>query len=76
MFLVQSPVLFRKSWGARAGLSGAGSGRRSGRFPMKYLLRASGRDANVEAAQHALLQQASYNRAARRGEYSAAMEGT
>jgi fructose-bisphosphate aldolase class I len=36
----------------------------------------SGRDANVQAAQQALLHRARCNRAARRGEYSAAMEGT
>jgi fructose-bisphosphate aldolase class I len=36
----------------------------------------SGRDANVKAAQQALLQRARCNRAARRGEYSAAMEVT
>jgi fructose-bisphosphate aldolase class I len=36
----------------------------------------SGRDANVQAAQRALLHRARCNRAARRGEYSAAMEGT
>ena len=36
----------------------------------------SGRDANVEAAQQALLHRARCNRAARRGEYSAAMEAT
>ncbi|MCR4297422.1 MAG: fructose-bisphosphate aldolase class I [Gallionella sp.] len=36
----------------------------------------SGRDANVKTAQHALLQRARCNRAARRGEYSAAMEVT
>lgn len=33
-----------------------------------------GKEANVKAAQHALLQRARCNRAARRGEYSAAME--
>ena len=33
-----------------------------------------GKDANVEAAQQALLHRAQCNRAARRGEYSAAME--
>src|SRR5208283_5804037 len=36
----------------------------------------SGQDANVKAAQHALLHRAKCNRAARRGEYSAAMEKT
>jgi fructose-bisphosphate aldolase class I len=36
----------------------------------------SGKDANVKAAQRALLQRARCNRAARRGEYTAAMEGT
>jgi fructose-bisphosphate aldolase class I len=36
----------------------------------------SGRDANVQAAQQALLHRARCNRAARRGEYSVAMEGT
>jgi len=35
----------------------------------------SGQDANVKAAQHALLHRAKCNRAARRGEYNAAMEG-
>jgi fructose-bisphosphate aldolase class I len=34
----------------------------------------SGQDANVQAAQQALLHRARCNRAARRGEYSAAME--
>jgi fructose-bisphosphate aldolase class I len=34
----------------------------------------SGQDANVKAAQHALLHRAKCNRAARRGEYNAAME--
>ena len=36
----------------------------------------SGQDANVEAAQQALLHRAKCNRAARRGEYNAAMEKT
>jgi fructose-bisphosphate aldolase class I len=35
-----------------------------------------GKEANVKAAQQALLHRASCNRAARRGEYSSAMEGT
>ena len=35
-----------------------------------------GQDANIRAAQQALLHRARCNRAARRGEYSAAMEGT
>jgi fructose-bisphosphate aldolase class I len=36
----------------------------------------SGQDANVEAAQQALAHRANCNRAARRGEYTAAMERT
>ncbi len=36
----------------------------------------SGEEANIEAAQQALLHRARYNRAARRGEYRAAMERT
>lgn len=35
----------------------------------------SGEEANIEAAHHALQHRASCNRAARRGEYDAAMEG-
>jgi len=36
----------------------------------------SGQDTNVKAAQQALLHRASCNRAARRGQYNAAMERT
>ena len=36
----------------------------------------SGQNANVKTAQHALLHRAKCNRAARRGEYNAAMENT